>query len=296
LILYYAVGGGYGHYSRAISYFHTNQIHEDNFLILCNPELQSLSTTKKNILSIKESDLTMFDILLSNIVRDYSIDEIIIDTFPMGILGEWIKFQTKIPKKLILRNLNIKRYLKDISIRLSKQIDFPFLLDYLSKEFKVLYQIEPISVDYYEIIYPLNKLIKKFVLQNDLNIQIDFSIMPEKYFLVVHSGSLEELENLVFYAIDYKKMNQSKEIILIISAHKIEIDDCISIKEYPAKNYFQRASKIITACGFNSIFETISFRDKHLCIPFPRRYDDQFYRKKNLKLFDEFLCIPQQIG
>jgi hypothetical protein len=39
-----------------------------------------------------------------------------------------------------------------------------------------------------------------------------------------------------------------------------------------------RASRIVTACGFNVMRQTEPYRDRHTFLPFPRRYDDQFTR------------------
>ena len=54
--------------------------------------------------------------------------------------------------------------------------------------------------------------------------------------------------------------------------------DILQLDVYPATHLFSLADRLITACGFNVMRETIPHRDRHRFLPFERRFDDQFLR------------------
>jgi hypothetical protein len=44
---------------------------------------------------------------------------------------------------------------------------------------------------------------------------------------------------------------------------------------FPAAGLYERALKVVTAAGYNSMADLAAWPDKHICLPFHRRYDDQ---------------------
>jgi hypothetical protein len=50
---------------------------------------------------------------------------------------------------------------------------------------------------------------------------------------------------------------------------------------FPASRLYDRAHRVITGAGYNSVAEMTLRPEKHLCIPFQRRYDDQAARLRN---------------
>lgn len=200
------------------------------------------------------------------------ITEIYIDTFPLGIIGELSFLKTKIPVHLIGRNLKIQVYLSDLEKRFGKLPDFP--------QFQSIYQMEEFSSEYYAFLnsyfscplhpFPYSPNIQKID-------EVYSSGTP--YYLVIHSGSSEELDYLVKYADQTMKVDKFDGKLIVIGRENLESQKT-TLKKYPAVEYFPEAKKIFTACGFNLLRELVAFRNKHICIPFPRRYDDQFFRKE----------------
>ena len=47
---------------------------------------------------------------------------------------------------------------------------------------------------------------------------------------------------------------------------------------FPASYLFESAEQIVSACGFNIMRQTETFKEKHQFLPFWRRFDDQFLR------------------
>jgi hypothetical protein len=43
----------------------------------------------------------------------------------------------------------------------------------------------------------------------------------------------------------------------------------------PAAPLYAAAAGIVTAAGFNTVRELAPYRDRHVCVPFERRLDDQ---------------------
>lgn len=82
----------------------------------------------------------------------------------------------------------------------------------------------------------------------------------EAHWLIVHSGPPAEVDELVAYARE-------------LTTAPIVVADT-----YPATDLMPGAARIVTAAGFNVMLETEPWREKHLVVPFPRRFDDQFAR------------------
>jgi hypothetical protein len=48
------------------------------------------------------------------------------------------------------------------------------------------------------------------------------------------------------------------------------------LPEFPAAGYFQQATRVITACGFNVMRQSVGAIARHHFMPFERPLDDQF--------------------
>ena len=47
------------------------------------------------------------------------------------------------------------------------------------------------------------------------------------------------------------------------------------VRAVPAAPRYAGAAGIVTAAGFNTVRELAPYRDRHVCVPFDRRLDDQ---------------------
>ncbi len=93
--LFYALGGGFGHFSRTLAVIHSLQIPQKEALILTsiqNPPKTGIKTHSihpqvgYNKISLEKA---LYEILLS-----YDISAVYIDAFPYGLRGEWAEFRT----------------------------------------------------------------------------------------------------------------------------------------------------------------------------------------------------------
>ncbi len=77
--------------------------------------------------------------------------------------------------------------------------------------------------------------------------------------LVVHSGPEDEVRHLMALA---------EEPFAVISPWS-------GLEFYPAVNLYERARRVITGAGYNSMADGLWWPQKHTAVPFARRYDDQ---------------------
>lgn len=100
--------------------------------------------------------------------------------------------------------------------------------------------------------------------------------------LVVHSGPLDEVRELVAWAREHAAMEGRDPHLVVASPLAEALDDpeveCLDL--HPVRGLFPLADRLVTAAGWNTMRETRPWRDRHLCLPFPRPLDDQFSRAR----------------
>jgi len=105
--------------------------------------------------------------------------------------------------------------------------------------------------------------------------------LPDAFWLVVHSGPAAEIAELLAYARDLQRLEKRHNPIIVVSPMspaEIELGDALHVDVYPATRLFARAARIVSACGFNVMRQTIEHRGQHSYLPLPRSFDDQFTR------------------
>lgn len=275
MILYYAMGSGLGHLTRARAVLHTLKI-ENEYAILTSSSYANEVRVVGNVKIIRvpqhfESDVDAFRLWLKDTFEKLSVTEIFIDTFPAGIIGEFCEFDFgKIKLNYIARPLKWNAY----SHLLSKnppQFQNTFLLEPLEEEHEKFINKHSDKTTQIELIYP----------------PIDISNHVEKiinnhspFWLVVHSGNEDETSELLSYA-DEMRVIENRDVDLVLAAPKFS--SLLPAKTfhydlYPASLLFTNAERIISGCGFNIMNQAREYRDKLFVIPFPRRYDDQYAR------------------
>jgi hypothetical protein len=281
MILYYAFGGGFGHLSRTSALIHTLKLPLDDVLVLTNSKYAHIVFAREQILMISEAFYHKPDELfqlVKKVISDYGISEMYIDTFPVGILGELNELNTDSCKIIyIARILNWRNYFPLIGIK-NLRFEKTFIIEPLPDIQLEFVKNNSNSYSDINIDYP-----KKQITAYGSGILNSFKEPP---WLIVHSESFEELELLYKHALEIAEMQDQKPEFLVISQtnNKLEGQNILQINYYPASEFFPYCEKIITACGFNSMYQTRKYAEKHYFIPFERRYDDQFERAYQRKL------------
>jgi hypothetical protein len=276
--LYYAFGGGLGHLSRTTAVIKTLGLSAEDFILLSNSSYAGLVFDPDKIIHVPESYYGEPDELkrfIQSIIIEYDISEFYIDTFPCGIIGE-LKGLIVDNIFYIARILNWANYLP-LSGNSKLYFDNTFVIEPLptaQNEFVKQNSKDFIKID---LLYPQEK-----ISQNLEKILATFKKPP---WLIVHSEPFEELQLLYQHALEIAEIEGESPEFLVISQAKEKLngDNILQINYFPAYDFFPYSDKIFTACGFNCMYQTIPFANKHYFIPFIRRFDDQFLRAKNRK-------------
>jgi hypothetical protein len=274
MLLYYAMGGGLGHLSRASAFLSMNKIKKFR-VITASPF--ALKLFKRSELFMIPRELEKHPELLKQSMQDilYHIEPAIfvIDTFSHGILGELNHIDwKKISLYYISRRVKWNRY----QAKVISEISFKktFVLEPPEEEHKDFIKKVSFEILDYDLDYPNHKIDKKNKLVvNSAN---------EKWF-VVHSGPAEEVDSLISLAHRHAAGTNPEPELMVISQVTPGVGVTWLTDVCPAHGYFQFASRLYTGCGFNIMKQAEKFKIPHDFIPFDRKYDDQFWRAERAK-------------
>jgi hypothetical protein len=269
VILYYAVGGGMGHLARASAVLNTLQIPKEAVKVLTASPFASLYFQDLPILALPahlSNNPEFYEIWLKQQCRKYNFTEVWVDSFPCGILGE-LGCLLDLPLKwtYLARILHWGNYQGLVKF---------------SPPFQRIIQLEPLELLHQEFINTLQVPTENIILKYPEFQSYIENVFSKKDWLIVHSEPQTEVEELLAYAQDQADLENLKpQLCLISPIKKTGLD--IHFKHfdlYPSYPYFEQAGRIFTACGFNSMTQTLPFREKHHYLPFLRRFDNQFLR------------------
>ena len=278
--LYYAIGGGLGHLTRAAAFLHQQKIANKSLILTASlfaPDKRITGEIKtifadENFVQNKKN----YRDFLRKVLTENKIEKIFLDCFPVGIIGEFADFDFQnIEVNYLARLLKWNKYfplIKNSTILFEQT----FILENLENEHqKFIDNSSKIQTDFV-LNYPFLKLSK-----SDKNIIRGIIERHKSFWLVVHSGNAEECSELVSYAREKHKIESSETDLILISPNKIKDKHLFQYNLYPASVLFEKAEKIFTGCGFNAMNQLKDFRHKHYFLPFSRRYDNQFARAKS---------------
>ena len=229
MIVYYAVGGGLGHVTRARRVLDALRI--DDAVIVASARADERVTGRYPVVDSLQS---------------LSPDRIIVDAFPLGLRGELAGVD--VPLDYVARLLRWDEYRRCVPHPLPR--------------FGTTYLVEPVT----------HEVPSERVIELRLSVEDRHSCLSYPYWLVVHSGPEDEVQELIAYAEELQRIEGDESRIVVVSQCGIGID------VIPACSLFADATRIVSAAGFNVMLETEPYRDKHHVVPMPRRFDDQFAR------------------
>ncbi|KJR40432.1 hypothetical protein MCHI_003654 [Candidatus Magnetoovum chiemensis] len=138
MILYYAFGGGLGHISRAYAVINHLPM---PVRILASSRLTHLTLDYApcpvDILDLALlNKYSQYYSFLNNYIRAHNIKTIILDTFPFGIVGEWLETAKDIPRILIARYIKWEDYLKRVKHKITALSYYTLALEELELDYK----------------------------------------------------------------------------------------------------------------------------------------------------------------
>ena len=275
MLLYYAMGGGLGHLTRARAFLHTLGLEGAATLFTSSRLAGDLRVTGGlpvvHVSAELDGDRKGLRAILEKTISDLGASRLVIDAFPAGILGELSDWTPPPGLALwhIARLLRWGRYSADASPRLPR-FEKVFVLEELHDDHR--HALEAVSAE-----------------TRHLDLVDPPSTPPEPvdapYTLVVHSGPDDETNDLVACARELLRADGSEARLVVASPERpqaIPLD--VSWRDaLPATDLFAAAERIVAAAGFNVVRQSAPFRSKRFLVPYPRRFDDQFARAARLR-------------
>lgn len=267
MTLYYAVGSGLGHLTRARRVLEILGLAHDAAIITASPDAHDDRITGGiSIVDVPphlEHSPDQHRAWVRDLVRRRWTDRLIVDAFPGGIQGELCGLEG-VRIDYVARLLRWDAYRRVVPAELPR--------------FDTTYVIE-------ELTTPHEAFVRR---QSGSVAALDLTPAPlpeppavgAPFWLIVHSGTAEEVHELVAYTSELRALlSSSPARVLVASRCKIPLPAGFEhVDVYPASPLFPLAERVFSGAGFNVMFEMEPWRTKHEVVPFARRFDDQHLR------------------
>lgn len=255
-----------GHVSRSISL--ARQLSIKDFKIITALDLADQVVPSENLIILNKNlqeDLVALRSYLLGLMDSLSPNSVYIDSFPFGILGELKGFSWPV---------NIRKIYVARLIQWEKYIEM-FPGDLLN--FNEIVVMESLYESHLDALEKRSVLRSVSLIKEELPAK---TLGDSSFSVICHSGNDHELEELCSFALDIKAIRKSTSQLFLISPQKpVELNSQIEWQSSSlAREYFENAEFIVTACGFNLMNECSLYKSKHYFIPFDRKFDDQFFR------------------
>ena len=284
-VLYYALGGGLGHLTRAGAFLQQFGLAERALILgassyLDDPRVSAGIATCSVPEQLQHSPLELKHWLMQCIECEQPA-LICIDSFPAGILGELCDFPAldSIPLWHVARLLRWSTYAP--------------LMRGRAPRYARSWRLEPLHSPHQAFLEAHSEEIVDLALapcavtgQAMAEREADDEIAIEQpFWLVLHSGPAAEVAELLAYADDMRRLEEASVPIVVCSLQPPSAlpSHCRVINRYPAGELIDRAERIVSAAGFNLMRDTHAVRQRQHILPFPRRFDDQFERARRVR-------------
>ena len=260
MILYYAIGGGLGHLTRARRVLDVLGLTRDAAIVTASSFARDARVTAGVPVIQVPAFLEHAPAEHRDWMRTLVAERLIVDTFPGGIQGELCGLTR--PMDLVARLLRWDEYRRVVADDLPS-FDTTWVVEELAPEQDAFVRANSSRVVPLEIAGR-----PEFGESEELRGGHDF-------WLIVHSGPGDEVRELI----EYTRELRPPGTVLVATQCDVELPDRFErVDAYPVAQLYPRAARIISAAGFNVMAETEAWRGKHYIMPFPRRFDDQYRR------------------
>jgi hypothetical protein len=265
MIAVYAMGGGLGHLARARRVIAALGEEASEYAILTASPLAKGPDIVRVPRRLAHSR-TEFAAWLKKTLRALAPSKVVVDAFPLGILGELADPDVlpDVPACHVARILKWDAY-RNACPGAPRKYEESFL-------------VEEIDGPHREFLVAHSNRVSP----------LDLSPIPESRtrnpfkgptWLIVHSGPAAEVHKLLDISYKRTKIENTSPQFVVVSPRALELPSGVTRMAHErAWELFPHAERIVTGCGFNSMLETRPWRAKHLFLPFERRFDDQALR------------------
>ena len=268
MVLYYALGGGLGHLTRARRVLSALGYSERAALLSASPYARDSRVTGGlpvvHVPSRLGRDRAAFRSWLADLLAALRPDRLLVDSFPGGILGELCGMALP-PAEHIARRVRWPAY--------SQRLDGPL------PRYEITRVLERLDARHAERLARSAQRLESFDLPVP-SFERAEPLLDEPHWLVVHSGPDREVTALARRAAAIRRDQGASAQILVICPHP---PSWLPVgaqwrNAYPVAPFFGYAEKIVSAAGFNVMHETIQVRERHDFVPYFRALDDQSAR------------------
>ena len=269
MIAVYAMGGGLGHIARARRVVKALGFAPSQAAILTASKLAPASDP--GIVRVPRwlaGSRAAFGAWLKGTLRALAPSAVVVDAFPLGILGELADYNVlpEVPVYHVARLLKWDAYRGTFAGT--------------PRRFEASYAVEPLTPAHEAFLAINSKVLLPFKLNSE-NKKSQENPFEKPTWLIVHSGPETEVHALLDFA--SKRANEERVApqFVIVSPRALALPAGVARVAHPrAWELFPHADRIVTACGFNSMLEVAPCRARHLFLPLERRFDDQFLRAR----------------
>jgi hypothetical protein len=266
VILYYALGGGLGHLTRARRVLAALGLEREATLVTASRFAADPRVTGAvpalRVPARYNGDRAGFRAWLGETLASLRPRELIVDSFPGGVLGELCELPLP-PARHVARLLRWPVYAARLPACLPR--------------FETTYVLEPLAGEHARHLAACSGRLEPLALPVPAP---GGALTGDRHWLVVHSGPEAETLELVRYAAELRAAEHAWCPILVLSpARPAWLPARAQWRDlYPAAPHVGHAERVITAAGFNAMEEMAPHRERHRFLPFPRALDDQFAR------------------
>ncbi len=307
-VLFYALGGGLGHVTRARAAALTLGIPEESINVLTPIKEIEDTRVAGRMRGVRppehlEHDRDGLRAWVTEALDTLRPELVVVDTFPAGILGELegIEIPRGATTLHLARRLRWNAYAPLITVATDRFLRPPPSRcattaatgsDGIGMRFQCVYRLEELEPDHESYLRRNSNSIETLdLLDPSIDVgEAENRIIaalregPRPLWIIVHSGSNDEIRELVrvsysrHAAVDAQRGSSvSPPRVVVVSPHGAP-DGMEHVDMYPASLLFPIADRIITAGGFNVMRQLEPYRDRHVAIPLHRRFDDQQWR------------------
>ncbi|NJO00426.1 MAG: hypothetical protein HC880_00935, partial [Bacteroidia bacterium] len=217
MVLFYAMGGGLGHLTRAVSFMHTLSLDSSQIRLLSASPYARPPFLPEKIQSLQvptglDQEPGHYRRWLETLVQTHQIREVYLDAFPAGILGEWNDFPGQLRFHYLARILHWPRY-KRLLGNHPPQIHTTYLLEVLPADQQAFIHRNAQQVLKLNLLDPPASS-SPAELYPDL---AAWATGPRPAWLIVHSEPSAEVEALIDYAQQCCGIEQISPDCLVIS-------------------------------------------------------------------------------
>ena len=269
MLLCYAMGGGFGPVLRTRAVLAALGWDRDAVAVLAAPGAARVVGDLELIAPSWDdaAEPAALGRWIARVVAEREADALLVDALPGGVMGELCGLGAL--DGLVLRH----------TARLLRWAGYVRRLPGPLPHYDEVLVAEPLHATHERALATLADAVRAPI---DVNVSPDETFatldVREAPWLVVHTGPAREVRALARVA-DERRGAAPLHVVC-----PIPVDDLPAgaerIDAVPAAPLYPGAAGIVTAAGFTTVRELAPFRDRHVCVPFDRRLDDQHERAR----------------